>query len=188
MGGAGAALIVWGVTERYSVSRYLGCVLVFLSSLALFDQFWSVQGFPTLSTTIYAIAQFVAAYFCFNLPCSKTTAYFGQSLLALGLYAGALAGVHALAWQSSGLSPYLAISALLLFGFARFVAARKQNTSHTPELILATVLLLLSYVELVNYGLFASFKWLNLIQQLNFVVAQGFVLLFYVPRVTLTLP
>ncbi len=83
-----------------------------------------------------------------------------------------------MAWQSSGLSPYLAISALLLFGFARFVAARKQNTSHTAELILATVLLLLSYVELVNYGLFASFKWLNLIQQLNFVVAQGFVLLF----------
>ncbi len=181
----GAALIVWGVTERYSVSRYLGCVLVFLSSLALFDQFWSVQGFPTLSTTIYAIAQFVAAYFLFQFAeQQKQPPILASLFLALGLYAGALAGVHALAWQSSGLSPYLAISALLLFGFARFVAARKQNTSHTAELILATVLLLLSYVELVNYGLFASFKWLNLIQQLNFVVAQGFVLLLLFLRTT----
>ncbi len=91
MGGSGAALIVWGVTERYSVSRYLGCVLVFLSSLALFDQFWSVQGFPTLSTTIYAIAQFVAAYFLFQFAeQQKQPPILASLFLALGLYAGAL--------------------------------------------------------------------------------------------------
>ncbi|MFI7968377.1 DUF2339 domain-containing protein, partial [Acinetobacter baumannii] len=36
----GTALIVWGVTERYRLSRYIGVVLVLLSSIALFYQVW----------------------------------------------------------------------------------------------------------------------------------------------------
>ncbi|EPP3764466.1 DUF2339 domain-containing protein, partial [Acinetobacter baumannii] len=55
----GTALIVWGVTERYRLSRYIGVILVLLSSLALFYQVWANEEFPTLSTSIYAIAQFI---------------------------------------------------------------------------------------------------------------------------------
>ncbi|HCU74920.1 MAG TPA: DUF2339 domain-containing protein, partial [Acinetobacter baumannii] len=50
----GTALIVWGVTERYRLSRYIGVILVLLSSLALFYQVWANEEFPTLSTSIYA--------------------------------------------------------------------------------------------------------------------------------------
>ncbi|SUV41053.1 Predicted membrane protein [Acinetobacter haemolyticus] len=37
----GTALIVWGVTERYRLSRYIGVALVLLSSVALIFQVWS---------------------------------------------------------------------------------------------------------------------------------------------------
>ena len=61
----GTALIVWGVTERYRLSRYIGVALVLLSSVALLFQVWSNDHFPILSTVIYAIAQFISAFYLF---------------------------------------------------------------------------------------------------------------------------
>jgi len=57
----GTALIVWGVTERYRLSRYIGVALVLLSSVALIFQVWSNDDFPILSTVIFALAQFISA-------------------------------------------------------------------------------------------------------------------------------
>ena len=58
----GTALIVWGVTERNRLSRYVGVILVLFSSVALF-QVWSNDHFPILSTVIYALAQFISAFY-----------------------------------------------------------------------------------------------------------------------------
>ena len=82
----GTALIVWGVTERYRLSRYIGVILVLLSSLALFYQVWANEEFPTLSTSIYAIAQFISTFIYCNTT-AKNNAILAQACLAVFSYA-----------------------------------------------------------------------------------------------------
>ncbi len=77
----GTALIVWGVTERYRLSRYIGVVLVLLSSIALFYQVWVNEEFPTLSTSIYAIAQFYFLPFIYCNTTVKSNAILAQVCL-----------------------------------------------------------------------------------------------------------
>ena len=69
-----------GVTERYRLSRYIGVVLVLLSSIALFYQVWANEEFPTLSTSIYAIAQFISAFYLLQYN-SKSNAILAQACL-----------------------------------------------------------------------------------------------------------
>lgn len=167
----GAALIVWGVSERYRTSRYLGMVLIFLSSIALFYQFWTDQQFPVLSTSIYAIAQFIAAYFLFKFTQQQSSySVFATISLGLALYAGAVAVVNALAWFGHGLSPYLVVATILLLLFLRLMYFQAKIEWTLAQLGLVSALLLLCYLELTESAVLSSSQWMNTIQQLSFFV------------------
>ncbi|MES5537162.1 DUF2339 domain-containing protein, partial [Acinetobacter baumannii] len=143
----GTALIVWGVTERYRLSRYIGVILVLLSSLALFYQVWANEEFPTLSTSIYAIAQFISAFYLLQYN-SKEQRYFSASMfsgifLCLGMYAGAVAGVEIMAWHHHALSPYLIFAVALIAIFSAIVHYKLRVQWQSLQLILISLLLLL---------------------------------------------
>ena len=143
----GTALIVWGVTERYRLSRYIGVILVLLSSLALFYQVWANEEFPTLSTSIYAIAQFISAFYLLQYN-SKEQRYFSASMfsgifLCLGMYAGAVAGVEIMAWHHHALSPYLMFAIVLIAIFSAIVHYKLRVQWQSLQLILISLLLLL---------------------------------------------
>lgn len=170
----GTALIVWGVTERYRLSRYIGVVLVLLSSLALFYQIWANAEFPTLSTSIYAIAQFISAFYLLQYN-SKEQHYFSASMfsgifLCLGMYAGAIAGIEILTWQHHGLSPYLMIAILLLSIFSLVVHYKLRVQWQSLQLILVSLLLLLIFGEVFSSQVFTMFKWPSILQQGTFLI------------------
>ncbi|WP_130804512.1 DUF2339 domain-containing protein [Acinetobacter ihumii] len=168
----GTALIVWGVSERYRLSRYLGIILVILSSFALFYQVWSDEHFPVLSTTIYAIAQFISAYALFRHSSSSPySSVFASIFLCLALYSGAVAAVEFLDWHGQGLSPYLAIAALLYLGFTVVVYLQARLNWQISQLVIASLLLLLCLVELIQQGLFTHFHWTTPLQRISFFIA-----------------
>jgi hypothetical protein len=77
----GTALIVWGVTERYRLVVYWCCVaLVLLSSIALLFQVWSNDHFPILSTVIFALAQFISAFYLLHFQ--EVEKYFSARMLS----------------------------------------------------------------------------------------------------------
>ncbi|MCU7698094.1 DUF2339 domain-containing protein [Acinetobacter sp. AYS6] len=171
----GTALIVWGVTERYRLSRYIGVILVLLSSVALFYQFWANAEFPTLSTSIYAMAQFISAFYLLQYN-SKEQHYFSASMfsgifLCLGMYAGAIAGVEILTWQHHGLSPYLMIAILLLSIFSVIVHYKLRVQWQSLQLSLISLLLLLILGEAFTSQVFSMFKWPSILQQGTFLIA-----------------
>ncbi|URM40421.1 DUF2339 domain-containing protein [Acinetobacter sp. AS23] len=173
----GTALIVWGVTERYRLSRYIGVILVLLSSVALFYQFWANAEFPTLSTSIYAIAQFISAYYLLQYN-SKEQHYFSASMfsgifLCLGMYAGAIAGIEILTWQHHGLSPYLMIAILLLSIFSVVVHYKLRVQWQSLQLSLIGLLLLLILGEAFTSQVFSMFKWPSILQQGTFLIAAA---------------
>lgn len=171
----GTALIVWGVTERYRLSRYIGVILVLLSSIALFYQFWANEQFPTLSTSIYAIAQFISAFYLLQYN-TKEQHYFSASMfsgifLCLGMYAGAVAGVEIMAWHHHGLSPYLMIAIALIAIFSLVVHYKLRVQWQSLQLILVSLLLLLIFGEVFTSQIFTMFKWPSILQQGTFLVA-----------------
>lgn len=171
----GTALIVWGVTERYRLSRYIGVILVLLSSVALFYQFWANAEFPTLSTSIYAIAQFISAFYLLQYN-SKEQHYFSASIfsgifLCLGMYAGAIAGIEILTWQHHGLSPYLMIAIQLLSIFSVVVHYKLRVQWQSLQLGLIGLLLLLILGEAFTSQVFSLFKWPSILQQGTFLIA-----------------
>jgi hypothetical protein len=169
----GTALIVWGVSERYRLSRYLGIFLVVLSSVVLFYQVWSDEHFPVLSTSIYAISQFISAYFLFRDPSSRQDSSVIASLfLSLALYSGAVAGVEYFTWHGQGLSPYLAIAAILYFGFTGVVYLRARLDWQLPQLMILSIFIGLCFVELIQQGLFTHFHWIASLQQMSFSLQQ----------------
>ncbi|EKU38503.1 MULTISPECIES: DUF2339 domain-containing protein [Acinetobacter] len=171
----GTALIVWGVTERYRLSRYIGVILVLLSSVALFYQFWANAEFPTLSTSIYAMAQFISAFYLLQYN-SKEQHYFSASMfsgifLCLGMYAGAIAGIEILTWKHHGLSPYLMIAILLLSIFSVVVHYKLRVQWQSLQLSLISLLLLLILGEAFTSQVFSMFKWPSILQQGTFLIA-----------------
>lgn len=170
----GTALIVWGVTERYRLSRYLGVALVLLSSVALLFQAWSNDHFPILSTVIYASAQFISAFYL--LRYQEVEKYFSARMLsglflALGMYAGAVAGVEYLHWQHYGLSPYLAIAVLLLVLFSLVVQFKAQVQWQRVQLTLLGILLLFLYGESFVVEMYTQHQWHSVLQQSCFMFA-----------------
>ncbi|WP_247791007.1 DUF2339 domain-containing protein, partial [Acinetobacter baumannii] len=171
----GTALIVWGVTERYRLSRYIGVILVLLSSLALFYQVWANEEFPTLSTSIYAIAQFISAFYLLQYN-SKEQRYFSASMfsgifLCLGMYAGAVAGVEIMAWHHHALSPYLMFAIALIAIFSAIVHYKLRVQWQSLQLILISLLLLLVLGEAFMSQVFTLFKWVDSLQQTTFLVS-----------------
>ncbi|PNW18547.1 DUF2339 domain-containing protein [Acinetobacter sp. AKBS16] len=171
----GTALIVWGVTERYRLSRYIGVILVLLSSLALFYQVWANEEFPTLSTSIYAIAQFISAFYLLQYN-SKEQRYFSASMfsgifLCLGMYAGAVAGVEIMAWHHHALSPYLIFAVALIAIFSAIVHYKLRVQWQSLQLILISLLLLLVLGEAFMSQVFTLFKWVDSLQQTTFLVS-----------------
>ncbi len=171
----GTALIVWGVTERYRLSRYVGVVLVLLSSVALIFQVWSNDHFPILSTVIYAIAQFISAYYLLNYQ--QVEKYFSARMLsgiflALGMYAGAIAGVELMQWQQHGLSPYLAIAVLLLASFSLVIRFTSRLQWDNVQLILLGSLLFLLYGESFAENVYVLLHWSSKLNQVSFAVAS----------------
>lgn len=170
----GTALIVWGVTERYRLSRYLGVALVLLSSVALLFQAWSNDHFPILSTVIYALAQFISAFYLLHYQ--EVEKYFSARMLsgvflALGMYAGAVAGVEYLHWQHYGLSPYLAIAVLLLVLFSLVVQFKAQVQWQRVQLTLLGILLLFLYGESFVVEMYTQHQWHSVLQQSCFMFA-----------------
>lgn len=171
----GTALIVWGVTERYRLSRYIGVILVLLSSLALFYQVWANEEFPTLSTSIYAIAQFISAFYLLQYN-SKEQRYFSASMfsgifLCLGMYAGAVAGVEIMALHHHGLSPYLMFAIALIAIFSATIHYKLRVQWQSLQLILISLLLLLVLGEAFMSQVFTLFKWVDSLQQTTFLVS-----------------
>ncbi|MHA3981105.1 DUF2339 domain-containing protein [Acinetobacter venetianus] len=169
----GTALIVWGVTERYRLSRYLGVALVLLSSVALLFQAWSNDHFPILSTVIYASAQFISAFYLLHYQ--EVEKYFSARMLsgvflALGMYAGAVAGVEYLHWQHYGLSPYLMISTLCLALFSLVVQFKSRMQWHNVQLILLSGLLFLLYGESFAANVYVIWHWPSALTQITFAV------------------
>ncbi len=169
----GTALIVWGVTERYRLSRYLGVALVLLSSVALLFQAWSNDHFPILSTFIYASAQFISAFYLLHYQ--EVEKYFSARMLsgvflALGMYAGAVAGVEYLHWQHYGLSPYLMISTICLALFSLVVQFKSRMQWHNVQLILLSGLLFLLYGESFAANVYAIWHWQSTLTQITFAV------------------
>ncbi len=170
----GTALIVWGLTERYRLSRYLGVALVLLSSVALLFQAWSNDHFPILSTVIYALAQFISAFYLLHYQ--EVEKYFSARMLsgvflALGMYAGAVAGVEYLHWQHYGLSPYLAIAVLLLVLFSLVVQFKAQVQWQRVQLTLLGILLLFLYGESFVVEMYTQHQWHSVLQQSCFMFA-----------------
>ena len=171
----GTALIVWGVTERYRLSRYIGVILVLFSSVALIFQIWSNDHFPILSTVIYALAQFISAFYLLHYQ--EVEKYFSARMLsgiflALGLYAGAVAGVELMQWQQYGLSPYLAIGTVLMAGFSLAVHLKSQLQWGNVQLILLGGLLFLLYGESFAANVYSVWHWPSGLSQFSFAVAS----------------
>ncbi len=172
----GTALIVWGVTERYRLSRYVGVALVLLSSVALLFQVWSNDRFPILSTAIFALAQFISAFYLLHYQ--EVEKYFSARMLSgvflvLGLYSGAIAGAELMQWQQYGLSPYLAIAVILLLLFSLAVHSKSRLQWDNLQLILAAVLLFLLYGETFAVGVYSTGHWSNMLNQVSFAVAAS---------------
>lgn len=177
----GVALVVWGVSERYRTSRYVGMILIFLSSIALFYQFWTDQQFPVLSTSIYAIAQFIAAYFLFKFTQQQNSySIFATISLSLAVYAGAVAVVNALAWLGYGLSPYLAVATILLLFFSGLMHFRTKIDWALAQLGVLGILLLLCYIELTEYAVLSSSHWISTTQQLSFFISTSVISLLLI--------
>lgn len=171
----GTALIVWGVTERYRLSRYVGVALVLLSSVALLFQVWSNDHFPILSTAIFALAQFISAFYLLHYQ--EVEKYFSARMLsgvflALGLYSGAIAAVELMQWQQHGLSPYLAFAAILLALFSLAVQLKSRLQWGSVQLILLAGLLALLYVESFAQNVYSVWHWSSSLNQLSFAVAS----------------
>ncbi|RUP38039.1 MAG: DUF2339 domain-containing protein [Acinetobacter sp.] len=171
----GTALIVWGVTERYRLSRYIGVALVLLSSVALLFQVWSNDHFPILSTVIYAIAQFISAFYLLHYQ--NVEKYFSARMLsgiflALGMYAGAIAGVEFMQWQQHGLSPYLVIAVLLLALFRLVVHFKSKLQWGNVQLILLGSLLFLLYGESFAENVYFLLHWSSHLNQVTFAMAS----------------
>ncbi|MEX5367145.1 DUF2339 domain-containing protein [Acinetobacter haemolyticus] len=170
----GTALIVWGVTERYRLSRYIGVALVLLSSVALIFQVWSTEQFPILSTMIYALAQFISAFYLLHYQ--DVEKYFSARVLSgifviLGMYAGAIAGVEFMQWQQHGLSPYLAIATGLLVIYSLLVDCKGQVRWDRIQLILLAGLLFLLYAASFAANVYAVWHWPSALSQATFALA-----------------
>ncbi|MCH7337503.1 DUF2339 domain-containing protein [Acinetobacter sp. NIPH 2699] len=169
----GTALIVWGVTERYRLSRYIGVALVLFSSIALMFQVWSNDHFPVLSTVIYAFAQFISAFYLLHYQ--QVEKYFSSRMLggifiALGMYAGAIAGVELMQWQQHGLSPYLAIAVVLLAMFSVAVYLKSKLQWHSLQLILIGGLLFLLYGISLTENVYSLGHWSSQLSQASFLI------------------
>lgn len=172
----GTALIVWGVTERYRLSRYVGVALVLLSSVALLFQVWSNDHFPILSTAIFALAQFISAFYLLHYQ--EVEKYFSARMLsgvflALGLYSGAIAGAELMQWQQHGLSPYLAVATILLGLFSLAVHVKSRLQWGNLQLILVAVLLFLLYGETFAVEVYSTGHWPSTLNQVSFAVAAS---------------
>ncbi|ENX61174.1 MULTISPECIES: DUF2339 domain-containing protein [Acinetobacter] len=170
----GTALIVWGVTERYRLSRYVGVALVLLSSVALLFQVWSNDHFPILSTAIFALAQFISAFYL--LSYQQVEKYFSAKMLSgvfltLGMYAGAIAWVEFRHWQGHGLSPYLMIASGLLAVFSLIVKRYARTQWGTLQLLFVGALVALAYVESFAVNIYQQLHWPTGLQQAKFSVA-----------------
>lgn len=178
----GAALIVWGVTERERISRYVGVVLVLLSSIALLQQILSNAHFPILSTSIYALAQFVSAFYLlqYNHHVQK---YFSSTMVSglfigLGMFAGSIAVAEYFGWENIGISPYLLVAVLLLYVFHFLLQLKaKVQWSHL-QIVLASTLLILFYAEAIFSNLFQFVLWKSFTQQVCFVLAITLLMVF----------
>ena len=172
----GTALIVWGVSERYRLSRYIGVILVCLSSFALFYQVWSDSEFPLLSTTLYAIALLVSAYFLLKqdqtYSASTFSTLFGGLFLSLALYAASVSGIQFFDWHGYGLSPYLAFAAAVWLGFIICIHSRLKLQWLIPQLCISSILLVLCYAELIDIGLFSQVIWGSNLRQFSFLIAS----------------
>ncbi|RZF50153.1 DUF2339 domain-containing protein [Acinetobacter halotolerans] len=171
----GTALIVWGVTERYRLSRYIGVALVLFSSIALMFQVWSNDHFPVLSTVIYALAQFISAFYLLHYQ--QVEKYFSSRMLsgifiALGMYAGAIAGVELMQWQQHGLSPYLAIAVILLAIFSVAVYLKSKLQWQHLQLILLGGLLFLLYGASLAENVYSLGHWSSHLSQVSFLIAS----------------
>ncbi|MFW1839187.1 DUF2339 domain-containing protein [Acinetobacter gyllenbergii] len=170
----GTALIVWGVTERYRLSRYVGVALVLLSSVALLFQVWSNDHFPILSTAIFALAQFISAFYLLHYQ--EVEKYFSARMLSgvflvLGLYSGAIAGVEFRHWQGHGLSPYLMIASGLLAVFSLVVKRYARTQWGALQLLFVGALVALAYVESFAVNIYQQLHWPTGLQQAKFSVA-----------------
>lgn len=169
----GTALLVWGISERERISRYIGVCLVLLSSVALFYQFWSSDSFPVLSTTIYACAQFICAYYLFKFQQSRQDIKILPTVfLMMALYAGATACVQMFDWHAQGYSPYVASASLFLLIFSAFLNYRARVSLGEATLIIATVLLGFAWADVTQQNLFSAFYWLGTVQHVAFGVAM----------------
>ena len=102
MGDSRNSIDCLGVTERYRLSLYR-CRTGIAVQWALLFQVWSNDHFQILSTVIYAIAQFISAFICCTTKMSKIfqRRMLSGIFLALGMYAGAIAGVEFMQWQTT---------------------------------------------------------------------------------------
>ncbi len=170
----GTALIVWGITERYRISRYIGVALVLLSTIALMYQIWSNDDFPVLTTSIYAIAQFISAFYLLHYQ--DVEKYFSARMLSgifliSGMYAGAIAGVELMHWQAWSYSCSIAIATTLLAGFSLVVWLRLKLEWQNLQLTLLAGLLVLLYGVTLLEEVFSSQQWSSPMAQLSFAVS-----------------
>ena len=170
----GTALIVWGITERYRLSRYIGVALVLLSTIALMYQIWSNDDFPVLTTSIYAIAQFISAFYLLHYQ--DVEKYFSARMLSgifliSGMYAGAIAGVELMHWQAWSYSCSIAIATALLAGFSLVVWLRLKLEWQNLLLTLLAGLLVLLYGVTLLEEVFSSQQWSSPTAQLSFAVS-----------------
>ena len=92
--------------------------------------------------------------------------------LALGMYAGAIAGVELMQWQQHGLSPYLAIAVLLLASFSLVVRFTSRLQWDNVQLILLGSLLFLLYGESFAENVYVLLHWSSKLNQLSFAVTS----------------
>ncbi|MCJ8162748.1 DUF2339 domain-containing protein [Acinetobacter zhairhuonensis] len=170
----GTALIVWGITERYRLSRYIGVALVLLSTIALMYQIWSNDDFPVLAISIYATAQFISAFYLLHYQ--DVEKYFSARMLSgifliSGMYAGAIAGVELMDWQQSAYSCSIAIATMLLAGFSLVVWMKLKLEWQNLQLTLLAGLLVLLYGVTLLEEIFTSQQWSSQTVQLSFTVS-----------------
>ncbi|UOG18147.1 DUF2339 domain-containing protein [Acinetobacter sp. PK01] len=170
----GTALIVWGITERYRLSRYVGVALVLLSTIALMYQIWSNDDFPILTTVIYAIAQFISAFYLLHYP--EVEKYFSARILSgiflvSGMYAGAIAGVELMHWQSWAFACSIAIATVLLATFSVVVQLKTKLEWQNLQLTLLGSLMLLLYGLTVFEEVFITQRWTSQTTQFSFAIS-----------------
>lgn len=170
----GTALIVWGITERYRLSRYVGVALVLLSTIALMYQIWSNDDFPILTTVIYAIAQFISAFYLLHYP--EVEKYFSARILSgvflvSGMYAGAIAGVELMHWQSWAFACSIAIATVLLATFSVVVQLKTKLEWQSLQLTLLGSLMLLLYGLTVFEEVFITQRWTSQTTQFSFSIS-----------------